>query len=68
MLVCGDYILTVHQERVSLPELLRPTIPEGRSEQYAVYAILTVLLVRRRGTPVETDQDTLERRLARVRP
>jgi Mg2+ and Co2+ transporter CorA len=33
-----------------------------------VGAILTVLLVRRRGTPVETDQDTLERRLARIRP
>ena len=28
---------------------------------------LTVLLVRRRGTPVEEDSDTLERRLARIR-
>ena len=29
--------------------------------------VLTVLSVRRRGTPVEADQDTLERRLARIR-
>ena len=42
-MVCGDYILTVHQERISLPELLRPTIPEGRSEQYVVYAILDAM-------------------------
>ncbi len=43
VLICGNYILTVHQERVSLPEVLRPTIPEGRSEQYAVYAILDAM-------------------------
>jgi Mg2+ and Co2+ transporter CorA len=30
-------------------------------------AVLTALLVRRRGTSVEADQDTLECRLARIR-
>jgi hypothetical protein len=29
--------------------------------------VLTARLVRRRGTPVEVDQDALERRLARIR-
>ena len=40
VLVSGDYLLTVHEERLSLPALLNPDLPEGRSEQYIVYAIL----------------------------
>jgi magnesium transporter len=44
VLVSGDYLLTVHQERVSLPALLAPYMPEGRSEQYAVYAVLDAIV------------------------
>jgi magnesium transporter len=33
-------VLTLHRERVKLPELLAPSLPEGRSEQYVVYAVL----------------------------
>ena len=44
VLITGDFLLTVHQERVSLPSLLDPYIPEGRSEQYAVYAVLDAIV------------------------
>jgi magnesium transporter len=44
VLVSGDYLLTVHEERISLPKLLTPDTPEGRSEQYAVYAILDAMV------------------------
>ncbi len=44
ILVSGDYLLTVHEERVSLPEALDPDLPEGRSEQYVVYAILDAMV------------------------
>jgi magnesium transporter len=40
VLVSGDYVLTLHAEPVSLPEALALETPEGRSEQYFVYAIL----------------------------
>lgn len=43
VLVSSDYLLTLHQERVSLPELLAPSLPEGRSEQYIVYAVLEAM-------------------------
>lgn len=44
LLVSGDYLLTVHEERVPLQELLTPYIPEGRSEQYIVYAVLEAMI------------------------
>jgi magnesium transporter len=44
VLVSGDYLLTLHEERVSLPDLLDITTPEGRSEQYVVYAILDAMV------------------------
>jgi magnesium transporter len=40
VLVHGDYLLTVHREPVSLPDLLPRYNAEGRSEQYVVYAVL----------------------------
>ncbi|HEY7256280.1 MAG TPA: CorA family divalent cation transporter [Solirubrobacterales bacterium] len=40
VLVHGDFILTVHREAVSLPEILPSYSPEGRSEQYVVYVVL----------------------------
>jgi magnesium transporter len=44
VLISGDYLLTVHEEPVSLPKLLAPETPEGRSEQYVVYAILDAMV------------------------
>ncbi len=44
VLITGDYILTVHPETVSLPDRLEPDTPEGRSEQYVVYAILDAMV------------------------
>ena len=40
VVVSGEYMLTLHRERISLPDLLPHDSPEGRSEQYVVYAIL----------------------------
>ncbi len=45
VLVCGEYLLTLHEERVSLPDLLAPYASERRSEQYVVYAVLDAMLV-----------------------
>jgi magnesium transporter len=42
--ISGDFILTLHEEAVSLPEQLDPDPPEGRSEQYIVYAILDAMV------------------------
>jgi magnesium transporter len=44
VVVSGDYLLSLHEERVSLPGLLRPDMPEGRSEQYVVYTVLDSML------------------------
>jgi len=43
VLVHGDYLLTVHSERVSLPSLLPEISTGGRSEQYVVYAVLDAM-------------------------
>ena len=40
VLVSGEYLLTLHQEWMSLPEVLAPDVPEGRSEKYVVYSVL----------------------------
>ena len=44
VVVTGDYLLTMHQDRLSLPQALEPYMPEGRSEQYAVYAVLDAIV------------------------
>ena len=44
ILITGDYILTLHQQALSLPDLLAPDPPAGRSEQYVVYAILDAMV------------------------
>jgi magnesium transporter len=44
VLVHGDYLLTVHREPVSLPALLPGYNPDGRSEQYIVYAVLDAMV------------------------
>jgi magnesium transporter len=58
VLVTGDYLLTLHEERVSLPTVLALDLPEERSKQYVVFAVLEAML--------ETTSDALaevERRL-----
>ncbi len=44
VLVHGDYLLTVHREHLSLPQSLTSYTPEGRSEQYVVYAVLDAMV------------------------
>jgi magnesium transporter len=44
VLVSGDYLLTVHAEGPSLAQVLSHDTPEGRSEQYVVYAILDAIV------------------------
>ena len=44
VLVTGGYVLTLHQERVSLRQLLTLEMPEGRGEQYFVYVILDAMV------------------------
>jgi magnesium transporter len=44
VLVTGGYMLTLHQEPLSLPDLLELELPEGRTEKYEVYAILEAMV------------------------
>jgi magnesium transporter len=44
VLVTGDYLLTVHDEPVSLPDALALDLPAGRSKPYVVYAVLDAML------------------------
>jgi magnesium transporter len=44
VMISGEYMLTLHVEAVSLPDLLQVDPPEGRSEQYLVYAILDAMV------------------------
>jgi magnesium transporter len=58
VLVTSDYLLTLHEERVSLPAVLAPDRSEERSKPHVVYAVLEAML--------ETTSDALgevERRL-----
>jgi magnesium transporter len=44
VLVTGEYLLTLHEERVSLPAALAPDLPEERSQGYVVYSVLDAML------------------------
>jgi Mg2+ and Co2+ transporter CorA len=44
VLVTNDYLLTLHDERVSLPAVLAPDLPPGRSKGYVVYSVLDAML------------------------
>ena len=44
VVVTGDYLLTLHEERISLPAVLAPELPEERSKPYVVYAVLEAML------------------------
>jgi magnesium transporter len=44
VLVSGDYVLTVHAAPGSLPDVLDVKMPEDRTEQYLIYAVLEAML------------------------
>ena len=44
LLVCGHYVLTLHEERMSLPEVLGLRCPDGRSEAFIAYGILAAMV------------------------
>jgi magnesium transporter len=64
VLVSGDYLLTVHAEPVSLPDVLEIESPGGRSEQYLIYAVLEGMLLTHFDKLSEADdvmEDLLQR-------
>jgi magnesium transporter len=44
VLVSGDYVLTVHAMSASLPDVLDVSVPDDRTEQYLIYAVLEAML------------------------
>ena len=52
VVVTSDYLLTLHDERVSLPAALAPDVPPERSRPYVVYSVLDAM--------VATASDALE--------
>ncbi len=44
VVLTADYLLTLHQERVSLPAVLAPELPPGRGRRYAVYSVLDAMI------------------------
>ena len=44
VLVSGDYLVTVHAAPASLPDVLDLGVPEDRTEQYLIYAVLEAML------------------------
>ena len=44
VVVTSDYLLTLHDERVSLPAMLAPDLPPERSKRYVVYSVLDAML------------------------
>jgi magnesium transporter len=44
VVVTSDYLLTLHDERVSLPAILAADLPQERSKRYVVYSVLDAML------------------------
>jgi len=44
VVLTAGYLLTLHEERVSLPAALAPELPSERGRQYAVYSVLDAML------------------------
>jgi magnesium transporter len=44
VLVTGGYLLTLHEEHVSLPTALTPDLPEERGKRYVVYSVVDAML------------------------
>jgi len=65
VLVSGGYVLTLHSAPVSLPDVLEIESPEGRSEQYLIYAVLEGMLVTHYDRLSDVD-DTMEELMQRT--
>jgi Mg2+ and Co2+ transporter CorA len=44
VVLTADYLLTFHEERVSLPAVLAPELPPERGRRYVVYSVLDAKL------------------------
>jgi magnesium transporter len=44
VVVTGEYLLTLHRERISLPAALAPDLPQERTEDYVVYSVLDAIV------------------------
>jgi magnesium transporter len=44
VVVTSDYLMTLHEERLSLPAVLAPSLPEERGKLYVVYTVLDAML------------------------
>ena len=44
MVLTADYLLTLHEERVSLPAVLAPELPPARGGRYAVFSVLDAMV------------------------
>jgi magnesium transporter len=64
VLVTGGYLLTLHEEDVSLPAVLAPDLPEERSRRYVVYSVLDAMLATTFGALEEVER-TLDEVAAR---
>jgi magnesium transporter len=60
VVVTGDYLLTLHEERVALPAVLAIDLPQGRSKGYVVYSVLDAMLVSA-SDALEEVEDSLDR-------
>jgi magnesium transporter len=61
LLITSDYLLTLHDERVSLPAVLAPDLAPRRSKPYVVYSVLDAMLATTSDALDEIEQklDTL---------
>jgi len=60
VVVTSEYLLTLHDERVSLPALLAVGLPQGRSRGYVVYSVLEAMLGSA-SDALEEVEDSLDR-------
>ena len=60
VVVTSEYLLTLHDERVSLSAVLAVDLPQGRSRGYVVYSVLDAMLVSA-SDALEEVEDSLER-------
>jgi magnesium transporter len=65
VVVTSDYLLTLHDERISLPAALAIDLPQGRSRPYVVYSVLDAMLVSA-SDALEEVEDSLDSLAATV--
>jgi magnesium transporter len=64
VVVTGGYVLTVHRERLSLPQLLATEVPEHGSDEYIVYSVLDAMVETAFDALNETEQRMAELEVA----